>query len=157
MKKVTSISKQEALTRLMKLCSRSEKSASEIEKKLKNWGLEQYIQEIITHLRNENYLNDTRYAKAFVHDKIHFNKWGRIKIRYHLKYMGIPADIIDRELHLYDDQAYREMIFDELKKKKVSLDKLSLQKVQLKLFAFGKQRGYETDYIRAYIDEQIRK
>ena len=79
MKRSPAPSKKEALLRLMKLCSRSEKSTYEIKMKLKNWGLETHAKEIIDQLQKENFLDDSRYARAFVHDKILLNKWGRIK------------------------------------------------------------------------------
>ena len=91
MKKHNRLSKKEALLRLMKLCSHSEKSAFEIEKKLNAWGLQKEAQEIIDQLRKENFLSDERYVKAFIHDKIFLNKWGRLKVKYLLLKNGISS------------------------------------------------------------------
>jgi len=153
MKKSRPISKKEALFRLMKLCSHSEKSSFDVEQKLKIWGLQQHSQEIINQLRKENFLDDSRYVKAFIHDKILINKWGSLKIKYHLFRTGIPGNIIENELSSFDHQLYRKMIFEELQKKKTALKKNTLQTLKTKLYAFGNQRGYEVVYIRNFIDE----
>lgn len=141
--------------RLMKLCSRSEKSAYEIKRRLKNWGLEAQTREIIDQLHQENFLDETRYTKAFVHDKILLNKWGRIKIRYQLISMGIPDTIVENELTSFDPSQYRQMVVEELLKKKNFLNNLSDIQLRAKLYAFGNQRGYETEIIRKFIDDRV--
>jgi len=153
MKKSSSITKQEAIARLMKLCSRAEKSSFEIELKLKTWGLQHQSEEIVNLLRKENFLNDGRFVKAFVHDKIIINKWGRIKIKYYLLKSRIPGDIIEKELNSIDIQKYHKIITEELNRKKLSLNNLPSRRQKAKLFAFGNQRGYEMEYIRDFIEE----
>lgn len=156
MKRKPSPSKKEALLRLMKLCSRSEKSFYEIKKKLKLWGLEAHTQEIIDQLQKDNFLNDSRYAKAFVHDKILLNKWGRVKIRYQLTAMGIPDSLVEEELASFDPSKYEQMVFEELARKKSLLKNLPAMQLRIKLYAFGNQRGYETEIIRRFIDDQVK-
>ncbi len=153
MKKNNPISKKEALLRLMKLCSHSEKSAFEIEKKLDAWGLQKETQEIIDQLRKENFLSDERYVKAFIHDKIFLNKWGRLKVKYLLLKNGISSGIIEKELDSLDIKSYQNMICSELKKKKATLKKIPFQTLKTKLYAFGNQRGYETNFIRIFIEK----
>ena len=153
MKKHNRLSKKEALLRLMKLCSHSEKSAFEIEKKLNAWGLQKEAQEIIDQLRKENFLSDTRYVKAFIHDKIFLNKWGRLKVKYLLLKNGISSGIIENELNSLDMESYQNMIYDELNKKRATLKKYSFQTLKTRLYAFGNQRGYETNFIRIFIEK----
>lgn len=156
MKRSPAPSKKEALLRLMKLCSRSEKSTYEIKMKLKNWGLETHAKEIIDQLQKENFLDDSRYARAFVHDKILLNKWGRIKIRYQLIAMGIPDSLVENELASFESSKYEQMVFEELARKKNLLKNLQAMQLKIKLYAFGKQRGYETEIIRKFIDDRVK-
>ena len=152
MKKQNNISKSAALIQLMKECSRSEKSPFDIEKKLKSWGLEQHADEIIEKLRTEKFLDEKRFTNAFIHDKIWINKWGRIKIRFLLLQHKIPQSIVDEELHSFDLKSYKQKVWDELTKKKLSLKNMKPLQIKSKLFAFGYQRGYETDLIREFFE-----
>jgi regulatory protein len=136
----------------MKQCSQSEKSSFEIESKLKIWGLQDCKEEIISLLRKENFLDDTRYVKAYVHDKIFINKWGRIKVRYYLHKTGIKENIIENELMAIDIQLYKKIISDELNRKKTTLKKYPPMQRKSRLLAFGNQRGYEFEYIRDFIE-----
>ena len=140
MKKQNNISKSAALIQLMKECSRSEKSPFDIEKKLKSWGLEQHADDIIEKLRMEKFLDEKRFTKAFIHDKIWINKWGRIKIRFLLLQHKIPL------------KSYKQLVWNELAKKKLSLKNMKPLQVKSKLFSFGYQRGYETDQIREFYE-----
>ena len=139
-----------AVSRLMQLCSRSEKSAYEVRRKLIEWGLEPQADRIIKRLTEEKYIDDARFAAAFVHDKIFINKWGKIKVKYMLKRLQISDTDIENALIALDEEAYRIMIFDELRKKQDTLKKYPLARVTSKLFSFGLQRGYETDIIRRF-------
>ena len=152
MKKQNNISKSAALIQLMKECSRSEKSPFDIEKKLKSWGLEQHADDIIEKLRMEKFLDEKRFTKAFIHDKIWINKWGRIKIRFLLLQHKIPQSIVDEELQSFDLKSYKQLVWNELAKKKLSLKNMKPLQVKSKLFSFGYQRGYETDQIREFYE-----
>jgi regulatory protein len=148
------MTRDEALNRLMRDCSQTEKSASWVKKKLTSWGMEHYSEEIIKKLRSENFIDDARYVKAFIHDKIVFNKWGKIKIRFLLSSERVPDAIIKEHLSEVDEEEYRKMIFDELEKKKSSLKKLPVNKIKMKLLSFGSQRGYEIDLIYRFLNEE---
>ena len=75
------LSEQEAFLRLATLCAQAEHCEKEMRDKMKRWELDEAIQEkVISHLRKERYIDDERYARAFVKDKIRYNKWGRRKI-----------------------------------------------------------------------------
>jgi regulatory protein len=152
MKAVKKISRSEALDRLMNLCSRTEKSSSDIRKKLHEWGLDEETEKIIDALTKDKYIDDTRYARAFVIDKIRFNKWGVIKVRYLLRSKQISSADITAALSSVDPEEYRRIVFDELTKKRKSLQTGHSYKLKAKLHAFANQRGYETVLINEFID-----
>jgi regulatory protein len=154
MKEKKFVTEKIAISRLMQLCSRTEKSTCEIRKILARWGLEQEADRIIKHLSDEKYIDDSRFATAFVHDKIFINKWGRMKVKYLLKQQQISESVIVSVLNAVDPAAYRSMIFNELTKKKNMLKKYPTSQITLKLFRFGSQRGYELDLIHRFTEKK---
>ncbi len=154
MKEKKSVTEVEALNRLMQLCSHSEKSSFEVRKKLKEWGLEGKADNILKKLINDKFIDDTRYAAAFVHDKIRINKWGKIKVNYLLKGQQLKHNDIDQALNSIDNEEYREMVFEELQRKRKSIKTSSFLQMKSKLYAFGAQRGYESDLIHRYFESE---
>ena len=70
------LTEQEAYDRLSALCVSSEHCTAEMEKKMGEWGIDSEAQErIIIRLNNEHFIDDTRYARAFVRDKYRYNDW----------------------------------------------------------------------------------
>ncbi len=151
MKNKHSVTKEYALNRLMQLCSHSEKSSYEIMKKLKEWGLENKADEILKELSDSNYIDDERYAKAFAHDKIIINKWGKNKVNFLLKRQQIKPINIQQALDSIDDEQYCKIVSEELEKKRKSIRHTSSLQLKAKLYAFGVQRGYESDLIQAFL------
>ena len=149
-KPIRKIDEKQALNRLMEICSKAEKSPAEIEKKISDWGLNSHRESLLEKLREENFINPERFALAFSRDKVKLNKWGKIKIRYALRGHLIEPDTIDHALNQIDDEIYEEMIREELKKKHKSLKNKNPFQVKSKLYAFGSQRGYESDLINRY-------
>jgi regulatory protein len=146
------LSKSEALLRLQNLCSRTEKSEFEVRKKLTQWGLQNEANTIIEHLKKDDFLNPLRFARSFVHDKIAFNKCGKIKLRYQLRGHQIADDIIGAVFSEYDNKDYIDMVTSELRKKKESIRENNPYKLKARLFAFGNQRGYESSIINDFLD-----
>ena len=62
--------------------------------KLRKWGIATDAQErIIDKLIDYKYIDDERFTRSFVRDKIVFNKWGRRKIEQALWQKRIPQYI----------------------------------------------------------------
>jgi regulatory protein len=142
------LSKNEVLSIITGYCSREERCCEDVVSKLKAYNLPQNdIDEILEFLAKEKYLDELRYATAFVSDKFRFNKWGRIKIAYALKQKHVAEHIIDKALHNIDDEQYFELLSVELNKKKKSLTKLSVYELNGKLYQFAASRGFESDVI----------
>jgi regulatory protein len=147
------VSENYALNRLMDLCSRSEKSEHDIRKKLSEWGLENKSDKIVSILKSEKYVDDTRFARAFAIDKMRLNKWGKFKIRLLLKSKNINDTCLKEALSAIDENEYRHMIFAELTKKKKTLKDKDPYKLKAKIYSFGNQRGYESEVISDFLSE----
>ena len=108
----------EVLYKLAARCSVSEQCLSDIETKLAKYDLtEEEKTRIVRHLVEEKYVDDRRYAEAFVRDKYRFNKWGRIKIAQGLRMKGIDKETIDTAMEAIDEQEYIEILRDLIKSK----------------------------------------
>lgn len=146
---IKQLSQKEALSLITGYCSREERCSADVISKLKAYNLPQtVIDDILEFLIKEKYLNDLRYANAFVNDKFRFNKWGRIKIGYMLKQKHIAEDTIESALDIIDNEAYIELLSGELAKKKRTLKNLSDYELNGKLYQFAAGRGFESDEIK---------
>jgi regulatory protein len=151
MKTLDKISESMALNRLKKLCSRSEKSESDIHKKLTEWKLDDKTGKILSILRAEKFVDNSRFARAFAVDKIRLNKWGKYKVGVLLKNKGISESQIREALSVIDYSEYQQMIFSELNKKKKTLKITDPYQLKSKIFSFGNQRGYENELINEFL------
>ncbi len=95
----------------MAQCSRREFCCDDIRNKLSLWGVDDDDGEkIIGILIKENFINESRYAAAFVRDKFKYNKWGKIKIESHLRVKKLPPDIISSALNSIDNEQYVKLL-----------------------------------------------
>ena len=90
---------QEAYLTLAALCARSEHCQWEMLEKMRRWELDDAAQSrVMARLVKERYVDDERYARAFVKDKVRYNKWGRRKVEQALWQKRIDDDIRERVL-----------------------------------------------------------
>lgn len=103
--------KQEALSRAAAQCSTGEHSEKEIYDKCIKWGCtKDEAISIVTRLVKERFIDSQRFARAFVHDKVLYDHWGRQKIRQGLFIKGINEDIVQEALCMIDNELADEYI-----------------------------------------------
>ena len=145
---------KEALKYAMDLCSRQERCRSEISEKLASSGIsDTEIEKILGTLEKENFIDEARYAGTFSRDKLRFNKWGKVKIRYMLERKNLPETIISKALNEIDEDWYGGILREELLKKRRAIRASNAFDLRGKLFNFARQRGFETGLIYAVLDE----
>jgi regulatory protein len=93
----------------------------------------------------------------FVRDKLQFNRWGKIKIRYMLAAKLIPEEIIRDAIDGIEDHRYLEILREELTKKRRQIKDDNPFKVRNKLARFGQQRGFESGLIFQVLDEMKKR
>lgn len=146
---------KESLHRLMELCSKSEKCPRDIEIKLKQWGFNGDVAEVIETLKHENFIDPLRYARAFVNDKIKISKWGKQKVKFQLIGKGIDEKSIATAQSEFPESEYLEIISNELQKKNKALKETAPFKRKQKLLAFGMQRGFEVDILNSIVERLL--
>lgn len=138
------ITPENAYLRLASLCARSEQAEGDLRKKLHDWGISpNNVNEIINRLKQERYLNNERFARAYCHDKLRFNGWGRIKIAFMLRGKGIEQEFIDAALAEINEEQYFAILNDALEAKARSLKGREPQQVRDALLRFAASRGFE--------------
>ena len=101
------LSKQEALDKAQAYCARSEHCASDVRRKLREWAVDPSLYDFIEEkLYEDNYLNDVRFCKAYVHDKTAYQRWGRLKIRAGLQALQLPNAAIQKAMDELDEKTY---------------------------------------------------
>ena len=147
------LTEQEALFRLTTLCSQAEHCTWEMTEKMRRWGISEEVQSrIIQHLLNERYIDETRYCRAFIRDKIRHNKWGRRKVEQALMAKRISRDIYLPVLNETDDADYLEVLRPLLKSRRRQLSGMSDYEQRGRLVRFAMSRGFTFDIIRQCLD-----
>ena len=152
------MTEQEAYLQLAALCAQAEHCEQEMRDKMKRWEIDEMAQNrIIQRLVEERYVDNERYARAFVKDKIRYNKWGRRKVQQALWMKRIDNDIQQRILDEIDDKEYLDVLRPLLKQKRKSIKVDSDYELNQKLVRFALGRGFTFDIIRQCIqvDEKL--
>ena len=147
------MTEQEAYLQLAALCAQAEHCQQEMRDKMRRWELDEMVQNrIIARLVKERYIDDERYARAFVKDKIRYNKWGRRKVQQALWQKHIDSDIQQRVLDEIDEKEYLDVLRPLLKQKRKSIKAASDYEQNQKLVRFALGRGFSFDIIRQCLD-----
>lgn len=144
---------QQAYLKLTALCARSEHCQQEMLEKMRQWGVSQEEQaQVMARLVSERYVDDERYARSFVSDKIRYNKWGRRKVEQALWLKRIDKAIATQVLDEVDDAEYVSVLRPLLKQKRRSTKAASEYELTMKLIKFALSRGFTMDIIKQCID-----
>lgn len=146
------LSKEEALTRLATLCASAEYCEYDLRKKMERWELPEGAEDaIIQQLVKERFLDEERYAKAFVRDKFRYNKWGRIRISMELKKKRISEHVIEDALEEIPSDDNLDTLKALIESKKKSVKGKSDYEIKCKLIRFALSRGFTMDDINKVI------
>ena len=140
---------QEAYLQLAAACALAEHCEQEMRDKLKRWEIDATTQDrIIARLVKERYIDNERYARAFVKDKIRYNKWGRRKVQQALWMKRISDDIQQRVLDEIDEKEYLDVLIPLLKQKRKTIKANNDYELNQKLVRFALSRGFDFGIIR---------
>ena len=142
----TELSKLEWLAKAQAYCARAEHCAADVRRKFYEWGLqdEEIADSIEQNLYADNFLNDRRFCEAYVHDKVAYQSWGRLKIQAGLRALQLPESEIRSALENIDETAY----FDNLRK----LIRARKSDPEDKRLRFLLQRGFTYEEIKGIRD-----
>lgn len=149
-------SREEALNTLMERCARAEVCISDARRLMVRWRVAPGEQEsIVEQLLKERFIDEERYAAAFVRDKINFSRWGARKISDALYQKRIPSEIIKQAMEQVAEVSMTDRLEADLRRKNQSIKDEDPYKRKEKLLRFGISRGYDFDTVAETIERVL--
>jgi len=151
----TKLSKEQALPKIKQYCTYQERCHAEVKEKLYAFGLyKKDVEQLMSQLIEENYLNEERFAIQYAGGKFRMNQWGRIKIKYALKQKQVSDYCIKKALKEINESDYKKtlqkLVEQKLKtlkgEKNIFIKKRKLQDYLL-------QKGYEGELVREVVND----
>ena len=135
---------EQALTTLMRLCARAEKSTGDALRLVESWGVDPAARPgVLEKLVGQRFIDDERYAAAFVREKSRLNGWGAYKIRVALQRKRVARETIDRALEAIDRSESLERLAGLLARKQQRTKAVSSYDLYTKLMRYGLSLGYD--------------
>ncbi|MGO4879163.1 regulatory protein RecX [Pedobacter psychrotolerans] len=142
------LGKKQALAKAESFCVYQERSQKEVRYKLVEWGMRgDELEEILSELIVNNFLNEERFAKSYASGKFNIKKWGRLKIKQGLKLKGVPDKIMQKALYSLDEEDYLQTLENLAIRKADTLTESHPLKRKMKLMTYLQGRGFENDLI----------
>ena len=149
---------EQALASLMRQCARAEKCSGDALRLMRRWGVsEADAHKVLERLIRERFIDDGRYAVAYVRDKVRFSGWGERKIRMALRAKGVAAHCIDAALGELEENDDTSRLEEILRKKAAKTTARDLYDLKGKLVRFGMSRGFDLDDVLAATDQVLRE
>lgn len=146
---------KQALLKAASYCAYQERAQQEVRDKLYEWGLHhEDVEEIISQLISDNFLNEERFAIAYTLGKLRIKSWGKIKIKQSLKLKRVSDPLIKIAFSKIDLDEYEDKLHDLLDKKQLSLKDKDPYILKNKLFQYALSRGFESDLISSLLKEK---
>lgn len=129
------------------VCARSEHCESEIREKLRQLGLGSLnSDEVLRQLVEDDFINSSRYAKAFTNDKFRLGQWGRVKIQAALASKGVSEKDIQAALSEINEKEYRETLARLASAQSDGID-LEVYRDRAKVIRHLLSRGFESTLV----------
>lgn len=148
-------SKQDALVHLQRYCAYQDRCHAEVRSKLlslKIYGDD--LEEIITELVKDGFLDEERYARAYVRGKFRNNKWGKLKIRQGLQQKRISEYLQKKAMEEIDQQEYESMLSSILQQKMKTLTEGNSFQQRQKLVRYAVNKGFEMPLVLKLTEPQ---
>lgn len=146
----------EALPKIYRFCTYQERSHQEVRQKLFDLGLYAgEVDEVLSHLISEGFLNEERFAKAFAGGKFRIKKWGRIKIVHELEAKGLTKNCIRAGLKEIDEADYQHTLEEVIKKRSAQVEERDEFVRRDKIARFAIQRGFEPEMVWKIVRSMI--
>ena len=144
----------QVLDKMAKYCAYQERCVKDVAEKLKFFDIsEKDREEILRYLTDNRFVDDERFARAFVRGKINQSGWGLNKIRFHLMQKGISKELIDEALQAFDEEVYRQRLIEVLTTKAKTVKAANDFEKKRKLAAYAIQKGFEAPLVWEVIKE----
>ena len=146
---------QEAREKIRAFCAYRERSQYEVKNKLYEYGLyTDAVNEEISNLIQDNFLNEERFARAFVRGKFSIKKWGRIKIQQALYPHQLSDYILNKAFSEIDEDDYQKTLLQIIEKKSREVKLKNEFQRNGKIAQYAISRGFEPELVWEVIKAQ---
>ncbi len=138
----------QARIKIQSYCAYQERSHREVRDKLYSFGLyKDDVDQLTVELLDQNFLNEERFAQAYVSGKFRIKRWGRKKIELHLKEKGVSAYCIKQGFKEIDADEYLKVLSElaDYKMKSVTAKNDFERKAKTANYLVG--RGFESELV----------
>jgi regulatory protein len=147
---------EQAKQKALRYCAYKERSHREVKNKLYEFGLHSSeVNELLTYLITEGFLNEERFAIAFTGGKFRIKKWGRIKIVHALESKGLTKNCIRIGLKEIDPDDYQKTLDEVLQSKLSELQETNAFVLRDKVSKFAIQKGFEPELVWATLKQLV--
>ena len=143
------------LEKLRKYCAYQERSHHDVVQKM--WDLkipQEWRDEMLITLIQENFLNEERFARTYVRGKFNIKRWGKVKIVNGLKQHDVSKKCIAIALTEIDDEKYLDVLRETVELKRSKLKEKNPWKRRSAIYRFATQRGFESSLINEILSER---
>ena len=148
---------EQALASLMRLCARAERSSGDAMRLMATWMVpEGDRQRVLQRLIKDRFIDDSRYAEAFVREKSNLSAWGEYKIRATLRRKGIADEIINSALLQMSTEQNIERLTERLKRKMRTIKYDTTYQLKTKLIRHALSLGFTMDDVLKCVEEVMR-
>lgn len=156
MDKEQELSRNEVKLKAANFCAYQERSQKEVRNKLYDLGLyRDDVEEILTELILEGFINEERFAKAYCGGKFRVKKWGKQKILQGLKQHDISRYCCEKGLEEIEDAEYHEMLEELIVKKEAQVKADNLYAKRHKVATYVISKGFEPDMVWPLVKDKI--
>ena len=112
------MTKEQIISKLTTACARAEHCKDDMLRRMQRWLVDEATQqEVISYLVREKYIDEERYARFFINDKIKYNRWGRRKVEQALYFKRIPREVYAPLLDKVASEDYEQVLLPLLRNK----------------------------------------
>jgi regulatory protein len=146
---------EKALASLMRLASKAEKSSGDARRLMRLWGLEkEEADKVLAQLIELKFIDDERFASAYVREKLRFNGWGEHRIRAGLFMKGVARDIANAAIAEHvEHEENDERLVTKLARKLKFVKGASQWEKRSKLTRYGLSLGHDYDTVKEAVDK----
>ena len=147
---------QQALQSLMRLCARSEKSSGDALRLMSQWQVPQSERgAVLDKLLKDRFIDDSRYADAYVREKSRLSGWGARKIAMQLRQKGVSQDVIAEALKQLDSDIELPRLVEKLRRKARTTKYSSDYELRGKLLRYALSLGFDYDLAQRAVEESV--
>jgi len=146
------MSREDKIKRLkqsaLRFTANRERAPKEVADKLAEWDARpEEIDQLIKELKEENFIDEERFARAFCHDKFLFNKWGKRRITREIRKYDLPNNVVDQGLAYINQKEYEKTLAHLAQQKWNKIKESELIKKKQKTVNYLTQKGFESELI----------